>query len=76
MLRKKLSKEEWPIIGNCLWKRKSEGKDSQVFLNRVPFPNSKVQRELRRNKRILQPEGTKYALPYYWSYLIIDFLKL
>ena len=61
MLRKKLSKEEWPPIGNCLHKRKLEGKDSQVLLNEVPIPNSKVRKELRRNKRTLQAEGINLA---------------
>lgn len=74
MLRKNLTKDEWPVIGHHLKKRKLEGKLSQVFLNKVPLPNCKVQKELRRNKHVLQDEGISLIFPCYPSWFIIDLI--
>ncbi|KAF2177656.1 hypothetical protein K469DRAFT_515616, partial [Zopfia rhizophila CBS 207.26] len=47
-IRKNLRGDEWQILNKKLERRKMEGKQSDVYINEVIIPKSKIRKEIRR----------------------------
>jgi hypothetical protein len=71
-LRKKLRKDDWPIVYQHF--RKRDGKDTGVYLNGTEIPWKKAWKEMRRSGA-LSAGGSKSCHFYPWEYqLLPDFV--